>query len=204
MITDALTFLSIQPLQTENAQVLAAQQGDREAFNWLVLAYQDRVFNLAYRMLNEETAAEDAAQKVFLNAYQKLCTFRGGSFKNWLLRITANICYDELRHTARHPTVELDPLDEGEGQQPCISYLVDDQPSPEQAVTQAEMRQMIHECLKRLPEEFRTAVVLVDMEDLSYQEVAAMLGIPIGTVKSRLTRGRLRLRADLEQRLKAH
>ena len=96
----------------EVALVQAAQKGDLDSFNRLVLAYQEMAYNLAYRMLSDEDAASDATQTAFFSAYRSLSSYRGGSFRAWVMRMVTNTCYDELRRRQRHPTTPLEPLDE--------------------------------------------------------------------------------------------
>ncbi len=178
----------------ETGLIQAAQQGDLNAFNHLILVYQDTVYNQAYRMLSDDAAADDAAQNAFISAYNHLQNFRGGSFRAWLLRIVTNGCYDELRRRQRRPTTSLEPLDDTGEEMESPEWLADTSNLPEDQVEQQELRQAISECLERLPDEFRAAVVLVDVQGLDYSEAAEVLGKPVGTVKSRLARARLRLR----------
>ncbi len=183
----------------EAALVSAAQQGDLDAFNRLVLAYQDMAYNLAYRMLSDENAAADATQNAFLSAYKNLRAFRGGSFKAWLLRTVTNACYDELRRRQRRPTTPLEPLGDGDEEIETPTWLADDGPSPEEAAERGELERAIQQCLTNLPEEFRAVVIMVDVQGLDYSEVSDAIGKPLGTIKSRLARGRLRLRHCLQQ-----
>ena len=181
----------------EQALVKDALDGDLDAFNRLVLAYQDMAFNLAYRMLDDEDAAEDATQKAFISAYRGLKSFRGGSFRSWVLKMVTNACYDELRLRKRRPTTPLEPeLDDEEVESP--RWLADDGPSPEESAERAELEEAIQACLKELPEEFRAVLVLVDIEALDYEQAAAITGNPLGTVKSRLARARLKMRRCLD------
>ena len=177
----------------ENVLIQSAQKGDLHAFNKLVLAYQDLVYRQAFYILGLQEPAEDAAQAALLLAYRKLATFRGGSFRAWLLRIITHVCYDELRRWKRHPTLPLVPAAaEDQGiEDPC--WLYDTGPSPEQAYEQVELRAAIRRGLEQLTPDYRAALVLVDLQGLEYAEAAAVLGIPIGTLKSRLARARLRL-----------
>ena len=181
-------------------RVHAARQGNLSAFNDLVLENQDAAFNLAYFLLGDKAAAEDVIQNSFLAAYLKLHTFRGGSFRAWLLKIIQNACYDELRRRKRHPTLPLEPSDDGEdaGLYP-MDVIPDNHPSPEQEFEDREQRRLVREAVARLPQEFRDVIVLVDLGDMDYQEAAQVLGKPIGTVKSRLARGRLRLQDTLSE-----
>lgn len=182
----------------ETALIQASRQGDLDAFNRLVLAYQDQVFNLAYRMLGEVDPAADAAQDAFISAYRNLSTYRGGSFKAWLLRIATNACYDELRRRKRRPTTPLEPLDDDDQEIESPMWLADPAGTPEEAAERQELSAAIENCLKGLSQEFRAVVVLVDVQGLDYDEAAQVIRRPIGTVKSRLARARQRMRDCLQ------
>lgn len=182
----------------EAALIQEARQGDLDAFNRLVLAYQDLVYGQAYRMMGESEAAEDATQEAFISAFKKLDTYRGGSFKAWLLRIVTNACYDELRRQKRRPTTPLEPLDADEEEVESPRWLADPGESPEEAAERAELSRALQGCLEGLPDEFRAVILLVDMQGLDYGEASHAIGKPLGTVKSRLARGRLRLRDCLQ------
>jgi RNA polymerase sigma-70 factor (ECF subfamily) len=181
----------------ELALIQAARGGDLDSFNRLVLAYQDLVYNQAFRMIGEEEPADDATQNTFISAYNHLNSFRGGSFKAWLLRIVTNACYDELRRRKRRPTVPLEPLDDAGDEVESPRWMIDPTDHPEEQVERLELQNAIQRCLDKLPDEFRVAVVMVDVQGLDYSEAADSLGKPIGTVKSRLARARLRLRECL-------
>ena len=170
-----------------------AQQGDLDSFNRLVLVYQDHVYNQAYRIIGEENAAADAAQEAFISAYHHLNSYRGGSFRAWLLRIVTNACYDELRRRQRRPTSPLEPLDDSGEEIESPAWLEDPSESPEDQVARAELRQAIQHCLEQLSLEFKAVVVLVDVQGMDYTEAAQVIGKPLGTAKSRLARARLRL-----------
>jgi RNA polymerase sigma-70 factor (ECF subfamily) len=178
----------------EIALIQAARDGDLDSFNRLVLAYQDLVYNQAYRMIGEEESADDATQNAFISAYNHLSSFRGGSFKAWLLRIVTNACYDELRRRKRRPTIPLEPVDDAGEEVESPSWMVDPTDRPEEQVQRLELQNAIQHCLDRLPDDFRSAVVMVDVQGLDYSEAAESIGTPIGTIKSRLARARLRLR----------
>ncbi len=182
----------------EPALIQSAQRGDLDAFNTLVLAYQDVVYNTALRILNDEDLAADAAQEAFLSAFRAMNSYRGGSFRAWLLRTVTNACYDELRRKKRRPTTPLEPeTDEGEDME-SPRWLADPSASPEQELDQAELEHAIQHCLENLPTEFRTVVVLADIQGLDYSEVAVAVKSPIGTIRSRLARARSRLRECLQ------
>ena len=174
--------------------IQAARDGDLDSFNRLVLAYQDLVYNHAFRMVGEEESADDATQNTFISAYNHLGSFRGGSFKAWLLRIVTNTCYDELRRRKRRPTVPLEPLDDAGEEVESARWMVDPADQPEQQVEQAELQRAIQHCLDNLPGDFRTTVIMVDVQGMDYFEASQAIGKPIGTIKSRLARARLRLR----------
>ena len=174
--------------------IQAARDGDLDSFNRLVLAYQDLVYNHAFRMVGEEESADDATQNTFISAYNHLGSFRGGSFKAWLLRIVTNACYDELRRRKRRPTVPLEPLDDAGEEVESAHWMVDPADQPEQQVEQAELQRAIQHCLDNLPGDFRTTVIMVDVQGMDYFEASQAIGKPIGTIKSRLARARLRLR----------
>jgi RNA polymerase sigma-70 factor (ECF subfamily) len=182
----------------EPALIREAQRGDLEAFNCLVLAYQNIVYNTALRILTDEDLAADAAQEAFLSAFRALNSYRGGSFRAWLLRTVTNACYDELRRKQRRPTTPLEPETEDGDEVETPRWLADPTASPEEQLDQAELEHAIQHCLENLPAEFRAVVVLADIQGLDYKEVAIAVKKPLGTIKSRLARARLRLRECLQ------
>ena len=182
----------------EPALIREAQRGDLEAFNCLVLAYQNTVYNTALRILTDEDLAADAAQEAFLSAFRALNSYRGGSFRAWLLRTVTNACYDELRRKQRRPTTPLEPETEDGDEVETPRWLTDPTASPEEQLDQAELEHAIQHCLGNLPTEFRAVVVLADIQGLDYKEVAIAVKKPLGTIKSRLARARLRLRECLQ------
>ena len=174
--------------------VRSTLQGNLDAFNHLVIAYQDMAYNLAYRLIGERTIAEDIVQDAFLCAYQKLQTFRYGSFKSWLLRIVTNACYDELRRWKRRPEVVLAAADEDQDSQESLIWLRDPGSTPEEISLNSELSSTIQSGLFSLDLEQRSVIILVDLLEVGYAEAAEILGVPIGTVKSRLRRARSRMR----------
>jgi RNA polymerase sigma-70 factor (ECF subfamily) len=175
-----------------------SRAGDLEAFNAIVAAYQVRVYNLCLRMLGSRQAAEDVTQETFLSAYRSVARMRGPSVRSWLLRIAANGCIDELRRRRRQPHVSLDqPLP---GDEPRHLDVADAASGPDRLVVDRELRAALQAELLRLPAEQRLAVALCDIEELSYEEIAALMACSVGTVKSRISRGRARLRAALKAR----
>lgn len=172
----------------EASLIAAARQGDTQAFDQLVRLYQSAIYNVAYRILGDEDAASDATQDAFLSAYKAIGKFRGGSFKGWLLRIVTNTCYDQLRRKKRQPTVSIEAV-----------HLDSAPPwreneEPEEYALRQELGRIIQRGLSTLPPEQRIALVLSDIQELSYQEIAEVMGTNLGTVKSRLSRGRASLR----------
>src|SRR5512137_2327469 len=148
----------------ETGLINAARSGDLDAFNRLVLTYQDIVYNQAYRMMGEAAAAEDAAQDAFIAAYRNLGSYRGGSFKAWLLRIATNACYDELRRRQRRPTTPLEPINDDDEEIESPAWIADTGESPEASVERQELNRAIQHCLDDLPTDFRSVVVLVDIQ----------------------------------------
>ena len=172
----------------------SARRGDLSAFNLLVLFNQDRVFRQASWMLGEAETAEDIAQEAFLLAYQKLPSFRGGSFRAWLLKVATRLCLDELRRRKRRKTLPLEPITtEGEDID-WADWMIDPSETPESAAERADLRRKIEREIAGLDSEFRAVLILVDVQAMDYAEAAEALRIPIGTVKSRLARARAKLR----------
>lgn len=182
----------------EQALISDAQNGDLDAFNTLILHYQDSVFNTALRILGDEDQAADAAQDAFISAFKSIRSFRGGSFKAWLMRTVTNACYDELRRKKRRPTTPLEP-DTNDGEEmDSPRWLADPNMTPDQVAEADELEHAIQHCLDNLPIEFKTVVVMADIQGMDYSEVASTVRVPLGTIKSRLARARLRLRECLQ------
>ncbi|MCX6068806.1 MAG: sigma-70 family RNA polymerase sigma factor [Chloroflexi bacterium] len=182
----------------EPALIHDAQHGDLEAFNRLVLAYQDTLYNMALRILSDEALASDATQEAFISAFRSLNSFRGGSFKAWLMRTVTNACYDELRRQKRRPTVPLEPENQDDEEIESPRWLADSSMTPAEKFEADELEHAIQHCLEDLPADFRTVVVLADIQGMDYAEVASAAHVPLGTIKSRLARARLRLRECLQ------
>lgn len=179
------------PPENEPALIEAARAGSLDAFNALVTAYQDRVYTLAYRIMGDGAAAADLAQDAFITAYRKLSTYRGGNFRSWLMRITANTCYDALRSNKRHPATSLEDLaTDSDDEYP----LPDDAPTPEQAAERKEIARAIQGCISGLSPDQRIVLVLSDIEGMDYQAIADEVNAALGTVKSRISRARAAMR----------
>ncbi len=185
----------------ESALIQSAKSGDHEAFNRLVLAYQDMVYNHAHAILGESDSAEDAVQETFIKAFRGLRGYRGGSFRAWLLRIASNTCYDELRRSNHRQEVDDWLVGEDGEEYELLELLPSPELSPDAQVEQSELMAAVQRGLQRLPVEYRTAAVIVDVLGFDYAEAAASLGVPVGTVKSRLARARQGLRQYLAQSL---
>lgn len=162
-----------------------SQEGDLSAFNQLVETYQRGAYNIALRLLGNVDAAQDATQDAFLSAWRAIGKFRGGSFKAWLWRIVTNACRDQLRSLRRRPTTSLDalPIEPGNAAH-----------SPEDYASRLELGEEIQKGLASLPLDQRLAVILCDIQGLSYEEIAQVTRTSLGTVKSRISRGRAQLR----------
>ena len=178
----------------EDSLLHAARHGDVSAFNQLVLDHQDSLFGWVFYLVGDAALAEDITQATFMTAFEKMHTFRGGSFRAWLFRIARNRGYDVMRRNKRHPSVSLDADIEDEDDFGLISVLPSETPSPEEALIQSERTIWILRLLDNLPEAFRQALVLVDMLEMDYLEAAGVLDLPLGTLKSRVARARLKLR----------
>ncbi|MEO8396606.1 MAG: sigma-70 family RNA polymerase sigma factor [Chloroflexota bacterium] len=177
--------------EDEQALIRRATRGDLDAFNALVLRYQDSAYTLAYRIMGDPHSAADAAQDAMITAYRRLNTFRGGSFRAWLLRITTNQCYDELRRRQRRPAASIDDM----GDEPALPDGAD---TPEEVVQQRELQRAMQNCINALNADQRVVLVLCDLEGLDYQAIAENIGAQIGTVKSRLSRARASIRDCLQ------
>jgi RNA polymerase sigma-70 factor (ECF subfamily) len=169
-----------------------AQTGNLSAFNQLVMAYQGTAYNVAYRVIGNRDAAADATQEAFLKAYKAIKQYQGGSFRSWLLRIVTNTCYDQLRYKSRRPTTSLEDLTENPDDH--SDRLISQTERPEERVLRRELNQLIQIGIDTLPDDQRLVLVLSDVQGFSYQEIAEIIDQPLGTVKSRLSRGRRRLR----------
>ena len=178
----------------EHNLIQAARNGDQAAFGELVQQYQKRVFALAVRMCPTPELAEEAAQEAFLAAWQGLPFFRGDSaFATWLYRLTSNACVDLLRREGRHRSAAGPSLDD----ETVSAEVPDPTPTPEKAVEQQELRRQIEAGLQTLSPEHREVLILREIQQLSYDEIADVLSLDLGTVKSRINRGRRQLREFL-------
>lgn len=187
---------SISLTPDETGLIDKAQQGDLDAFNVLVLQYQDAVYSVALRIMGDPHRAADAAQEAFITVFRRLETYRGGNFKSWLMRIATNQCYDELRSLKRRPATSMQDLPDADADDGPA--LPDDSDSPEEVAEKHELNRAIAQCIQDLGEDQRIVLVMSDIEGMSYQEVAEMTGANLGTIKSRLSRARAAVRDCLQ------
>jgi RNA polymerase sigma-70 factor, ECF subfamily len=188
----------------EQALVRMSQQGDRSAFNQLVERHQAGAYTLAVRMLGDSDIAADVTQDAFFSAYRAIGSFRGSSFRAWLYRIVSNTCIDHFRTQRRHPVVSLDAALDTTGNTESTTVgpyvpqaMIDSTWDPEKVMLQAETVRQIQSALLELPPDQRLALVLCDIQGLPYDEIARVMETSLGTVKSRIARGRGHLRRIL-------
>ena len=196
MAIDSRGPVQISAPVEDHAAVRRCLAGDLGAFDGLVHRYQDRVFALCLWMLANRDDAEDAAQDAFVRAFRGLANFRGDcAFSTWLHRIAVNAALDLSHRRSRAPLPYAALLSDEESLPP---EAIDPEESPADLACRRERREAILSALRELPEQHRVAIVLFDIQGYAYEEVAAMLELPLGTVKSRLNRARLAMRAKLE------
>jgi RNA polymerase sigma-70 factor (ECF subfamily) len=184
-----LTTTPTTPDDTDHELVRRVQAGDQTAFNLLVLKYQHRVLKLVGRFVNDQAEAEDVAQEAFLKAYRALASFRGDSaFYTWLYRIAINTAKNALVSQRRRP-VDFD-LDLQDPEQYDRHAKLREADTPEGVLLTDEIRAVVEEAMEQLPEDLRTAIVLRELEGLSYEEIAEAMDCPVGTVRSRIFRAR--------------
>ena len=182
----------------EKTLIQAAQRGDLESFNLLILRYQNLLFGIALRLLNDEDAAGDAVQEALISAFRRFDTFRGDSLRSWLARVVVNACYDEMRKKRRQHSIPLEQFN-SDGEEIETSYwLVDPESDPETKFESFELENALQKSLDKLQPIYRLMLVLVDIEGLSYEEAAMAAHVPVGTVKSRLARARSQMQKSLQ------
>ena len=180
--------IAIEPADAE--LVTRSVRGDLSAFNQIVDRYQSQVYNVAARTLGSRVAAEDVTQETFISAYKAISGFRGGSMRAWLLRIARNQCFDHLRSIKRRPESSLEEAFEDTGfVQPASADSL-----PETQALTAELGRAISRAIHTLPLDQRITLLTIDVQGLSYEETAEAFGVSIGTVKSRLSRARSKVR----------
>ena len=184
------------PQRRDLILVERAQAGDLGAFNDLVTCYQDQLYGLVARMVPDPDQAADAVQEAFFSAYRNLDSFRGGSVKSWLSRIAINAAMDLQRARKRRPVQPYPELDDDSWQPPT-----GEDADPERQVVTGERVRVLTAALAAIGDDQRAAIVLFDVEGFDYGEIAEMTGVSLGTVKSRIHRGRLALRRRLEAQM---
>ena len=188
----------------EKRLITRSQQGDVDAFNQLVALYQQFVYNTIFRLLGDYDTASDITQDTFIAAFRAIRAYRGeNSFRAWLLRIGTNLTYDHWRRLQRHPTSSIDDVVE-EDDPHAVNHLrslasAELSANPEEALLTRELQELLQHGLETLPLEQRTALVLCDIQGLTYEEVAQVTHTTLGTVRSRISRGRSRLRDYLHE-----
>jgi RNA polymerase sigma-70 factor (ECF subfamily) len=182
---------------SENTLINSAQHGDLDAFNELVLQYQDLMHRIALRIVRDECIAEDAVQEAMIHAFRHIKSFRGGNFKSWLARVTVNAVYDELRRGKRHNGIPLEVYTSEGDEIESPEWMRDPESGPEDRAEQSELQRALHSCIRSLVPDYRLMVILVDMEGMSYEEAAHIANVPVGTVKSRLARARKQIQIKL-------
>jgi RNA polymerase sigma-70 factor, ECF subfamily len=183
-------------LSSDEKLVERCLQGDDSAWEGIVNAYGRRIYNLGYRYTGRTDEAEDLMQEIFIRIYQNLKSFRSdaGTFQNWILRVGRNLIIDKFRQARRFQSSA------GTEEMEAMNLTDDKVPSPYRAAEQAEAAQFLREGLNKLSPELKEAIILRDLEGIPYQDIADMLSIPEGTVKSRINRGRLELAKLLSKR----
>lgn len=183
----------------ETSLIARSQQGEIQAFNLLVEKYQQITYTVVYRMLGDRDVAADITQDVFIAALRNIQSYRGGSsFRAWLLRIASNQVYDHWRRVQRHPVDSLDALTEEDEPHSAgiLSSLIEtrEEANPETALLTSELQDLLQQGIRELPLDQRIAVILCDIQGFTYEEIAATTESTLGTVRSRISRGRARLR----------
>ena len=191
------TTVSDDPVQRRDLILLErARSGDLAAFNDLVLCYQDLLYALVVRMVPDRDQASDAVQEAFFSAYRNRDAFRGGSVRSWLSRIAINCAMDAQRFKKRRPADPYPELEDDSWQPPAAADA-----DPVTTTLTAERHRALNTALARITDDQRTAIVLYDVQGYDYAEIATMTRVSLGTVKSRIHRGRLALRERLADRM---
>jgi len=171
-----------------------ARRGDPEAFTQLMMQYQVPLYNMALRMVGRPDDAADIAQEAFTRAWQKIRTLRDAPFKSWLFQIAANLCYDHFRRGKRYGSMPEDD------QTSNVVSLGIATPDPQERAEASERNRLVRESIQALEPDMRLAIILRDVNGMAYEEIAGVMGVPLGTVKSRIARAR----AQVQERLQQH
>lgn len=179
--------------------------GDEAAFNRLVIRYQNKIHNLCYRVIGDYYEAQDMAQEVFMTVHKSLETFRGDSlFSTWIYRVTVNHCKNRIKFLARRRYYQSTSMDQPQQTEDGEMYteLSDEEPDPEDVLQSRQAQELVQEAIEGLDPDHRVVIVLRDIQELSYEEIAEILDIKVGTVKSRIHRARHDLKRKLEGKIK--
>lgn len=198
MLSEGVTQAATDRANSDAVLVARAQRGDNTAFSELVRRYQDRVYNTCYRMCNHEADALDLTQTTFMRAIQAIDRFEArSSFYTWIFRIAVNLTMSHRRQRLRRPSISLDQTNgDGQWREPASAAPTVD---ASQDLERHELSERLEAALARLDDEFRVAVVLRDIEEMDYATIGEIVGVPVGTVKSRIHRGRMMLRKLLSE-----
>jgi RNA polymerase sigma-70 factor (ECF subfamily) len=190
----------------ERLLIARLKEREEQAFSDVFRLYGDKVFSLIYRMIGSRQEAEDVTQEVFISVFKTVDGFRGESkFSTWLLRIAANHCKNRIKYLARRPTEGVDMDDTGQQPAPAASAgpsLQSHIDGPDVLMEAAEMDRIMQRAIEALPEEHRLLVILRDVEEMSYEEIAEITALPEGTIKSRLHRARMAIKEELDKHTK--
>lgn len=192
--------------RTDAELILLCQQKDSRAFEELIKRHQRTVYALLYRLAPDWNDTADLAQEVFIRMWRSIGNLRNPSaFRSWLSQIVTNLFYDELRKRPRQlPTISMDePLDSDESSDATTRDIRDKSAGPDELCQRNELTEIVREAMTRLPEQFRTAIILREFEGLSYEEIALITHTEIGTVKSRIARARAKIQEMVSPYLKA-
>src|SRR5437879_2989937 len=181
--------------QDDRDLVGRARRGDREAFTQLIVQYQVPLYNMALRMVGRPDDAADIAQEAFLRAWEEIRTLREAPFKSWLFQIAANLCYDHFRRGRRYGVM---PEDDQTSTSNVVGLGVAT-PDPQECAEANERTRLVRDCIQALDHDMRIAIVLRDVNGMAYDEIAAVLRVPLGTVKSRIARARAQVQKRLQQ-----
>jgi RNA polymerase sigma-70 factor (ECF subfamily) len=172
-----------------------ARRGDREAFTQLIMQYQVPLYNMTLRMVSRPDDAADITQEAFLRAWEKIRTLREAPFKSWLFQIAANLCYDHFRRGKRYGVMP----EEDQASNQTSNILGIATPDPQQRAEANERTRLVRDSIQALDHDMRIAIILRDVNGMAYEEIAAVLRVPLGTVKSRIARARAQVQELLQQ-----
>ncbi len=189
-------------MESDDKLMLRCQEGDASAFDQIVQHHRTTLFNFIYRFINDRESAEELTQEVFIRIYKNIGKFRPelSGFRTWMYRIASNLCKNELRNRSRHSKIitkstSANTDEKGDNQ---IEKLQDASPGPDIQLEQNELREILNSAISYLPEKYRTVIILRDIEDMPYGDIAKIINKPEGTVKSRLNRARHMLKDKMK------